>query len=106
MKKKYNKRVGTWINTSTPILSAGVCCRFTTNKAVEVEISFNKRFINWFRVCTQLTRRCSQPGFCLSINVIGLKVSLQLFDRRSWDHRTKQLINVPEEPEIEKFRYF
>ena len=106
MKIKKAKRLGSWYQRTRSMVTAGMCLRFTENKALELEISYNTKFINWFRVCTQLTRKVSQPGFCLSVNIIGARLTFQIFDRRQWDYKKGRLADIPNPEEHVEFKYF
>lgn len=102
------KKVGFWINSlSKDEKSFTACARVTKNKAIEVFGSCTKRPTEWFRICTQWTRRTHQPGLCISLTLLWLKFEFSFFDKRSWDHRMGRYYIPPEEPKHNtQFKYF
>ena len=98
------KRVGFYSNKSNRFAEVGFALNITKNKAIETAVLFDKDPQEWFRICTQWTRKVHQAGFCLSCTLFWLRFDFTFFDKRQWDYR-KNTYQQPE-PEPTRFQYF
>jgi hypothetical protein len=99
---KVSNRFIKWVNPGKFFSSAGFCVRFTNNKVFETEIGWTPRPTEWFRFCTQITRKQSQAGFCLHLTLIWVSFELLIYDRRQWDYEKNKFKKV----EGVSFKYF
>ena len=99
-----NKRAGFFSNKSSRFNEAGVALNVTKNKAIEASVLLDKNPPEWFRLCTQWTRKTHQPGFCLSLTLFWLRIDFTFFDKRNWDY-TNNKYKEPD-PKQPQFRYF
>lgn len=98
-----SKRVGFYSNRSKRFTELGLALNITKNKALETTILWDKDPPEWFRICTQWTRKTHQPGWCLSVALFWLRAEITIFDKRNWDYKNnKYQENIPS-PE---FKYF
>ena len=100
------KRLAKWFKRDRKgsSINTGFCLRFTENKALEIELTFQKDFWDWFRLCTQLNKKGSHAGYCLSTDILWINFTLQVYDKREWDHKNNRFLEQrPPEPE---FKYF
>ena len=74
------------------------------NKAIEMSVLLDNDPPEWFRVCTQWTRKTHQAGFCLSVTLFWLRFDFTFFDKRSWDYNNNKY--KEQEQESPQFRYF
>jgi hypothetical protein len=104
--RETSKRFAKWFNRDlkSSSINTGFCLRFTENKALEIELAFQKDFWDWFRFCTQLNKKGSHAGFCMSIDLLWVNFTFQMYDKRQWDHKNNRFLD-PEVPEPE-FKYF
>ena len=87
--------------------SAGMYIRVTTNKVFEIESYLYKYPTQWFRVCTQLTRKTSNPGFSIYLSLLWVSIEISFYDRRGWDYNNNTYKEEdPKEDESVKFKYF
>jgi hypothetical protein len=104
--RDVKKRFAKWYSKSPTgsSINTGFCLRFTKNKAIEIELTFQKDFWNWYRICTQLNKKGPQAGFCLSIDLLWIGGTFQVYDKREWDHKNNKFLEP--EPPVQQFRYF
>lgn len=99
-----SKKVGFFKNKSSRFNEVGLALNVTKNKAIESSILVDKDPPEWFRLCTQWTRKSHQAGFCLSLTLFWVRFDFTFFDKRNWDYAK----NTYKESETEQpqFRYF
>ena len=98
------KRIGLFTNKSNRFSEAGLALNVTSNKAIEATLLLDKDRPEWFRVCTQWTRKTHQPGFCASVTLFWLRVEFTFFDKRNWDFKNNRYQRP--EPKPMEFKYF
>jgi hypothetical protein len=95
------KRFTSWLNKGKIFSNMGFCLLFTKNKVLEIELSFQKKPTEWFRMCTQATKSVSQPGFCTHLTLLWYSLEIIIYDKRQWDYKKNKFIE-----EVTNFKYF
>jgi len=98
------KRFVKWGKGTATGVDGGFCWRVTKNKVIETQASFTRSFWDWFRFCTQFSRKGNTPGFCLSVELLWFRICFEAYDRRMWDHREDKFLDP--DPEPSPFKYF
>ena len=99
-----SKKIGFYSSRSAKHFEAGIALNVTKNKATELTLSLDRDPSEWFRVCTQWTRKVNYAGFCLSITLFWLKTEFTFFDKRQWNYKNDRFEDTG--PDSVEFKYF
>ena len=63
----------------------GIYFKLYHYKSIESEITYHKEW-NWFELHLDFTRKCDHAGISFYLEIMGINLSIKLYDSRHWNY--------------------